>query len=111
MAAVGRIVPVLPVGLVAQVFLQKGEAGLSLLELKALVFAQVQDYQNRGVHIYLPRQDLDYAIQVGLRMLTLRHFVQEEAGLYRPNPAERPILEYYANALACHEPPGDAKGG
>ena len=33
-------------------------------------------------------------------MLLLRHFVLEEDGLYRANPAEEIMLRYYANAIA-----------
>ena len=33
-------------------------------------------------------------------MLLLRHFVLEENGLYRADPAEEIMLRYYANAIA-----------
>ena len=38
--------------------------------------------------------------RVGLRMLTLRHFVLEEDGSYRANPKELILLRYYANSIA-----------
>jgi len=41
----------------------------------------------------------DYAIGVGLRMLLLRRVVLGEDGLYRANPADAQLLEYYANAI------------
>lgn len=47
----------------------------------------------------MPRGDLDYAVGVGLRMLTLRRIVNEEDGLYRPNPADQSLLAYYAHAI------------
>jgi glycerol-3-phosphate O-acyltransferase len=50
--------------------------------------------------LYIPREDQDYAFGVGLRMLTLRHAVLEEAGLFRAAPQERELLAYYANAIA-----------
>ena len=50
--------------------------------------------------MYVPRGDQDYAITVGLRMLTLRRLVAESDGLYRAEPAELPLLEYYANSIA-----------
>jgi glycerol-3-phosphate O-acyltransferase len=53
-----------------------------------------------GAHIHIPRADQDYAVEVGLRMLLLRHFVEEENGLYRANPREEILLRYYANAIA-----------
>jgi glycerol-3-phosphate O-acyltransferase len=48
----------------------------------------------------VPRADLDYAIEVGLRMLRLRHLVTEEDGLYGINPGEVVLLRYYANSIA-----------
>ena len=41
--------------------------------------------------------DRDYAISVGLRMLTLRHLVIEADDTYRANPKELVLLQYYAN--------------
>ena len=48
----------------------------------------------------MPRGDQDYAIAVGLRMLTLRRLVEETEGLYRARPEELPLLTYYANSIA-----------
>jgi glycerol-3-phosphate O-acyltransferase len=48
----------------------------------------------------VPRGDQDYAITVGLRMLTLRHLVVETGGLYAADPAQLPLLAYYANSIA-----------
>ena len=49
--------------------------------------------------LHIPRQDQEYAVEVGLRMLLLRHLVELEDGLYRANPQERALLTYYANAI------------
>ena len=32
--------------------------------------------------------------------MLLRHFVEEENGLYRANPREEMLLRYYANSIA-----------
>ena len=61
------------------------------------------------VSVHLPRADRDYAIEVGLRMLTLRHLVREEAGLYRAHEGELPVLRYYALSIAHLCPPADAR--
>jgi len=39
-------------------------------------------------------------VDVGLRMLLLRHLVVAEAGVYRPNPKETALLAFYANSIA-----------
>ena len=100
MREIGQIVPALPVALVAEVFVQNPQRAFSELELKSEVYRRIGELEARGAHVYIPRQDHDYAIGVGLRMLTLRRIVEEREGLYSANSAEGRILAYYANALA-----------
>jgi len=99
MAAVGRIVPVVPVPLIAAVFLQSSRP-ISELELKFGVERLIGKLEAAGAHVYIPRQDLDYAVSVGLRMLTLRRLVDEKEGLYAARPAELPLIRYYANSIS-----------
>jgi glycerol-3-phosphate O-acyltransferase len=108
MEAIARIVPVLPVSLVATVFLRNRDAGLSELELKSGAYDLILRLEKTGAHIYVPRGDLDYAIGVGLRMLLLRRIVVEQDGLYRASAGETALLSYYANAI---EPLVAAAGG
>ena len=100
MQAVGRVVPVVPVPLMASVFLRHPERALSELELKTEVGALVAALEARGAHIYVPRGDFDYALTVGLRMLRLRRLVDERAGLYQVRSAELPLVRYYAASIA-----------
>jgi glycerol-3-phosphate O-acyltransferase len=105
MNAVGRIVPVVPVPLIATVF-TSGRAPLSELELKARVERLLEQLDAAGAHTYLPRRDLDYALTVGLRMLLLRRLVDERDGLYVACAQELPVLRYYANSIAHLLPAG-----
>ena len=100
MAAVGRIVPVVPVPLIASVFLSNDKKKISELELKSAVEQLIEKLEAAGAHVYIPRQDLDYAVTVGLRMLTLRRLVEEKDGLYAVRPIELPLIRYYANSIA-----------
>jgi glycerol-3-phosphate O-acyltransferase len=100
MDAVGRLVPVLPVPLVASVLLASSDAALSEFELKSRVSALVTKLEAAGARIYVPRSDWDYAVSAGLRMLVMRHLVDDESGLYRARAAEAPVLRYYANSIA-----------
>jgi glycerol-3-phosphate O-acyltransferase len=102
MDAVGRVVPVVPVALIARAFMADPERALSELDLKAAAEKNLERLQARGAHVYVPRRDLDYALSVGLRMLRLRHLVDEENGLYRARQGERRLLSYYANSIAHH---------
>ena len=88
-----------PVPLVAAVLLQAGEP-LSELELKARAFRLMTELAAAGDHVYIPRRDQDYAIVAGLRMLTLRHLVEEKDGLYVARPEEMHVVRYYANSIS-----------
>ncbi len=100
MESVARVIPAVPVPLVATVFVREPGRAWSELELKAAVVGLMRDLEARGAHVYVPRGDQDYAITVGLRMLTLRRLVEQEDGIYRARPEEVPLLEYYANSIA-----------
>ena len=99
MQAVGRLIPVLPVPLVARVLLAADGQTLSELEIKSRVGAEVERLTARGAQVYVPRSDWDYAVGAGLRMLTLRHLVDDTDGLYRARPDEKQLLSYYARSI------------
>lgn len=106
MDEVGRLIPVLPVPLVATVLLQQGEQAIGELELKSVVADLVRRLEARNARLYVPRSDWDYAVSAGLRMLVQRHLVAQADGLYRAAPAEAPLLRYYANSIAHLLAPG-----
>lgn len=96
---IGRVIPVLPVSLIAYVFAENPDKAFSDLEIKAHVQSMIGELEKQGAHIYIPRSDRSYAITVGLRMLTLRHLVVEEDNLYHAAPEEIKVIHYYANAI------------
>lgn len=100
MTAVGATVPVLPVPLMATVFTRAPGTGFSELDLKAEVHRLIEELEGAGARIYVPRRDLDYAVTVGLRALTLRRLVEEREGVYSACIEELPLLCYYANSIA-----------
>jgi glycerol-3-phosphate O-acyltransferase len=99
MGEIARLVPVLPVSLIATVLIEAA-APIDELELKVRAGELMAHLEGKGAKLYLPRDDRDYAIHVGLRMLVLRHLVEEKAGLFTAVAVERPLLAYYANAVA-----------
>ena len=100
MGAIARVIPVLPVPLVATVFAAHPGVGMSELELKGEVARLMDELARRGAPVYIPRGDQDYAITVGLRMLTLRRVVTERNGVFRINPEGKSLLDYYAGSIA-----------
>ncbi len=100
MSGIGAVIPVLPVSLVSTVFLQAGKSKMSEVAVKSRTFALVKSLEKSGAHVHIPRKDRDYAVSSGLRMLTLRHLVVEQDGLYSAHQDEKLILQYYANSIA-----------
>ncbi len=105
MSGIGAIVPVLPVPLVATVFLDAAREPMSELEIKVRTFRLMTVLQEAGAQVYIPRRDQDYAILAGLRMLLQRRLIEEKDGLYTIRQEERLALSYYANSIG-HLLPG-----
>jgi glycerol-3-phosphate O-acyltransferase len=100
MDEIGRLVPVLPVPLVATVFARNPARALSELEIKAEAERLIEALEARGAKLYVPRADRDYAISAGLEMLQLRHVVDEADGLFSVPEHEQRLVAYYANSIA-----------
>jgi glycerol-3-phosphate O-acyltransferase len=100
MAQVGRLIPVLPVPLVATLMVADMARPRSEFEIKTEVGALVRQLQADGARLYLPRQDWDYAVSAGLRMLVQRRLVDDVDGLFKPRTEEAALLRYYANSIA-----------
>ena len=99
LGAIAAAIPVLPVSLVATVFVRHLGRAMSELEIKAQAQGLIEDLERGDAYVHIPRADHDYAITVGLRMLTLRRFVEVTDGLYRTIDGETEMLRYYANAI------------
>ncbi len=100
MTAVGRIVPILPVSLVAKLFIDEPHRTWTEVEIRDRALELQREFEALGAHVYVPRRDPDYSVLVGLRMLTLRRLVLESNGRYCLNPDELSVVQYYANAIA-----------
>ena len=110
MGAIARVIPVVPVSLAATVFVREPDRSWSELELKAEILRLIEELERRGAHVYIPRADQGYAIDVGLRMLTLRRLVAQADGVFSPRREELPLLTYYANSIAHFlSPAGDVR--
>jgi glycerol-3-phosphate O-acyltransferase len=91
---------VVPVPLMATVFVRNPGRGLASIELKTEVERIVDRLDQSAARVYVPRRDLDYALDAGLRMLLMRHLVDEKDGAYVARATELPLLAYYANSIA-----------
>jgi glycerol-3-phosphate O-acyltransferase len=100
MERIGSITPVLPVALVATLFVNNPLRSYSELELKNAVFELLRSLEAAGYRAYIPRADRDYAVTVGARMLTLRRVLNQNNGEFSLNQDELELLQYYANSIA-----------
>jgi glycerol-3-phosphate O-acyltransferase len=100
MDAIQKVVPALPVSLIATVMLEAGSEGLSAREVQARVSRLAADIQHCGAAVYLSRGNPVESILNALNMLQLRNLVEASGDLYRVAPDEETALRYYANAIA-----------
>jgi glycerol-3-phosphate O-acyltransferase len=77
MGSIASLIPVLPVSLVSLALIEAGEMQMDRLDLKVRVGDLIDRLTEKGVYLHIPRQDRDYEIDVGLRMLLLRRIVSQ----------------------------------
>jgi glycerol-3-phosphate O-acyltransferase len=99
MSGIKRVVPVLPVSLVAMVMRETGDQGLSAFEVEARVNRLIEELQDAGVPVYVTTRSRVQTILDALDMLKLRRLVAESDGIYKVVPQEHDVLSYYANAI------------
>jgi glycerol-3-phosphate O-acyltransferase len=96
---VGRLVPVLPVPLVAEAVLAAPD-GISAFDLKAALYRRIEALQQQGAVVIVPSRTRAFTLDTAFNMLKLRHLVVEADGRWHPAPEAREVLAYYANSLA-----------
>lgn len=98
MEAIGAVVPVLPVSVVALCLIRNG-GRMERGALAASVAAMDARLAALGAHVHIPRDDAEYAIEAGLRMLVLRRLVTVEDGMVAIRPGAEDVVAYYANSI------------
>ncbi|MGB0498132.1 MAG: 1-acyl-sn-glycerol-3-phosphate acyltransferase [Rubricella sp.] len=100
MAEVGRVVPILPVPLIARVFLDLDGEPIARDALEERAAALRDVLLSSGAHMHLPRHDFSYAVECGLRLLVERHLVVEGENGLSASADALPLLTYYAASIA-----------
>ncbi len=93
MAEITKVVPVLPVPLVARAL---GDGVASRAELRVRVEALVEQLTAAGAVLKLPPQGLDMVLDEGLPPLIARGLV---TAALQPVPSERKLLDFYAASV------------
>ncbi|MBR9842657.1 MAG: glycerol-3-phosphate acyltransferase [Rhodobacteraceae bacterium] len=96
MARIADVVPALPVPLVATI-IEEAAAPLSRAGVEHAFEDRIAGLAPE--HVHLPRGDIAYAAEVGLRSLEERGIILRTAGRFAPNPEEKPLLAYYARSI------------
>jgi glycerol-3-phosphate O-acyltransferase len=100
MSSIENVIPILPVSLVASIFVQYPVDEMSAFEVEARVNRLIEEIESRGAPIYVTTRSRGQTIVTALNMLKIRRLVTENNGLYRTDPLMLDVLNYYANSIA-----------
>lgn len=99
MDVIGQLVPVLPVSVLANVFVRH-EGWISAETITTTNDQLLKQLADRDAHIYIPKAGRDEALANALSLLQQRGLVEEKALRYRGVPNKRDLLRYYANSIS-----------
>ncbi|MBW2177410.1 MAG: 1-acyl-sn-glycerol-3-phosphate acyltransferase [Deltaproteobacteria bacterium] len=101
MQSIADVVPILPLSVVATVFLNAGETELDFDEIENRTTRLMRRLQASGAPVLeTPRSTLTRAIGNALDHLLLRKLVEYSGDRYRTVPKNAVIMQYYANSIA-----------
>ncbi len=95
MGRIARVIPVLPVPMVAHVLRQSGPQ--TRVEIEKNVARSLAELAES--HMQLPHSNRGYAVEYGLGALVARGIVAQRDGVYAVQPGQGPVLDFYANSL------------
>ena len=97
MHRIAEVMPVTPVPLVAHAL---ADGVRSVVALEALLRRRITEAQARGVVLHIPRGDIPYAIEVGLRALMERDHVTRAGDRLSVTPQGDAFIAFYAASIA-----------
>jgi glycerol-3-phosphate O-acyltransferase len=97
---IGAVVPVVPVALVASVFVKYMEKEFTIFDIEEQVEKLFDILKESGAPVLdVPRSTRAHAIATAVDMLSLRKIIKASGNKFRANPGEEKILQYYANSI------------
>lgn len=97
MDSIAKVVPLVPVPLVARAMLHGQVSGEGITEA---ISSELAILRARGVT--LPRRSASELATEGLALMITRKMIRKSGGAYEIVPEERPLLDYYAASIAHH---------
>jgi len=100
MGAIAGVVPILPLSILATIFLDVREQWLDVDEIENRTNILIRDLQKKGAPVLeIPRATRIHAIGDALDHLLLRKLIEYSGDRYRMVPKNTVILKYYANSI------------
>ena len=101
LSKIGDVVPIVPISLVATIFIKNMEQGLTIFDIEEQVTKLLNVLQERGAPVLdVPRSTQTHAIADAVDMLSLRKIITISGNQFRASLQEEKILQYYANSIA-----------
>ncbi|MCK5312068.1 MAG: 1-acyl-sn-glycerol-3-phosphate acyltransferase [Desulfobacteraceae bacterium] len=101
LSEIGDVIPIVPISLVATVFVKNMEQGLTIFDIEEQVTKLLSTLQERGAPVLeVPRSTQTNATADAVDMLSLRKIITISGSQFRANLKEEKILQYYANSIA-----------
>jgi len=103
MGRIKAIVPVLPIPLVAACLIEQ-TGPVTQDKLKTLAAARLDALRKAGAHTTLFSDDIDLEVENAVVHLRMRQILKESPAGLSVNPADRPLLAYYAASIGHLDP-------
>ena len=108
MAAIKKVIPILPISLVSTVIQDDDGQGLSAADVESQTNRLIEMLRLQGAPLYLTTGSRVEIVIDALNMMALRRLVVEIDGRYTPLDQERDMLAYYANSIVHWLPKGQS---
>lgn len=99
MHEVAKVIPILPVSLLADIVLDKAHQPRSELELKSSAMQRLNELEALGAPVDIDAVTFDHVMSGALDILAGRGLLEDKDGLYRPAQRADTVLRYYANSI------------
>jgi glycerol-3-phosphate O-acyltransferase len=104
MTSIKNVIPVLPVPLVAAVFVRFPHDSLCAFDVEAHANRIIDEIQAKNAPVFLSTTSRVQTIVTALNMLRIRRLVIETDGFYKADPEMLDILSYYAKSIDHYFP-------
>ncbi len=98
--SIEKLVPILPTNILARIFATSKEAALSEIELKTRAAALIKKLKQKGLSVFLPKNDEDFALGQGIYILLRENLIEPVGdGRFRLVKENAELLAYYHDTI------------